>query len=268
MTTVVHPLADAAARLLNARVTDCRQLAGAELSAVVRLTFADGRDVVAKSSRNGVEADMLRAMRMAGARVPEVLAADSEILVLSVADDTDSLSRWWSDLGTQLRILHSATDDSYGWPADYAFGSVTICNARSGGWIDFWTRHRLLCFTPFVPTDLARRIEALAAGLHDFIPARPRPCLLHGDLWGGNVLAGRDGVTLIDPACYYGDGAVDVAMLALFGRPENAFYRHYGCRPGSEILAVYGLWPALVHLRLFGRGYFDLVDRSLKKLGC
>jgi fructosamine-3-kinase len=266
MPSLSNRLAEAAARLLNTEVTDCRPLAGGDLSAVVRLTLADGRDVIVKSSRDGVEAGMLRVMKSAGARVPDVLAADADILVMSVADDRYRLSRRWDDLGEQLKILHAATGDSYGWPVDYAFGNVTICNTRSGDWVEFWKTQRLLCFVPYLPSDFARRIEALAASLRDLIPARPRACLLHGDLWGGNVLAGQDGVTLIDPACYYGDGAVDIAMLQLFDCPENAFYRHYGCRPGSEILAVYSLWPALVHVRLFGRGYLGLADGYLKKL--
>ncbi len=263
-----HPLAEAAARLLNAQVTDCRPLAGGDLSAVVRVLLADGRDVIVKSSRGCVEADMLRAMRAARARAPEVLAADADILVMTVAEDSDSLSRRWGDLGTQLKILHAATGDSYGWPVDYAFGPVAIVNTRNADWIDFWSGQRLLCFLPHLPADFARRIEALATGLRAFIPARPAPSLLHGDLWGGNVLAGRDGITLIDPACYYGDAAIDFAMLNLFDRPENAFYANYGWRPNVETLAVYGLWPALVHVRLFGAAYLGLTDSLLKKLGC
>jgi len=262
-----NPLAEATARLLDARVVDVRPLAGGDLSAVVRVTFADGREAIAKSSRDGIEAGMLRAIKAAGARAPEVLAADADIVVMSVGDDADSLSRQWGDLGTQLKVLHSATGDAYGWPVDYAFGTVTIRNTPSGDWLEFWKTQRLLCFAPYLPPDFARRVEALAAVLHDLVPATPKACLLHGDLWSGNILAGQGGVTLIDPACYYGDAAVDIAMLQLFDCPENAFYRHYGYRPDGETLAVYGLWPALVHVRLFGAGYLGLADRLLKKLG-
>lgn len=266
--SILHPLAEAAARLLKARVAACQPLAGGDLSAVVRVTFADGRDAVVKTSRDGIEADMLWAMSAAGAQVPVVMAADADVLVMAVADDSGSLSRQWDDLGRQLKILHEAAAETYGWTADYAFGEVAIVNTPSSDWIDFWRDNRLVCFLPYVPADIARRIEALAGRLDDFIPRRPAPSLLHGDLWGGNVLAGRDGVTMIDPACYYGDAAVDVAMLDLFDRPENAFYANYGCRPDPDRVTVYGLWPALVHVRLFGGGYLGLVDRMLKKLGC
>jgi len=268
MALITHLLAEAAARLLKARAVDCRQMAGGDLSAVVRVTLDDGRTCIAKSSPGGVEAGMLRAMAAAGVRVPDVLAADADVLVIGVADDSGSLSRQWDDLGEQLKILHAVTGDTYGWPVDYAFGTVTIRNTPSGDWIDFWKTRRLLCFAPHLPVDFARRIETVEGVLPDLIPARPRGCLLHGDLWGGNVLAGKSGITMIDPACYHGDAAVDVAMLSLFDRPENAFYRHYGYRPDGETLAVYGLWPALVHVRLFGPGYLGLADRLLKRLGC
>ena len=32
-----------------------------------------------------------------------------------------------------------------------------------------------------------------------------KPCLLHGDLWSGNIFAVEDGVwAILDPATYYG----------------------------------------------------------------
>jgi fructosamine-3-kinase len=117
---------------------------------------------------------------------------------------------------------------------------------------------------------LARRVEALAADLHNRLPARPAPALLHGDLWGGNILAAGDRVSgLIDPACYYGHAEVDLAMLGLFDQPGAAFTEAYGApEPGhDERSAIYRLWPALVHLRLFGPGYRPMVDRLLDAIG-
>jgi fructosamine-3-kinase len=117
---------------------------------------------------------------------------------------------------------------------------------------------------------LARRVEKLATALPGLLQASPAPALLHGDLWSGNVLAADARVSaLIDPACYYGHGEVDLAMLQLFVHPGAAFFETYGAlEPGhGERIAIYQLWPALVHLRLFGKQYLPLAERLLSAAG-
>ena len=58
-------------------------------------------------------------------------------------------------------------------------------------------------------------------------------------------------------------------MLTLFDRPGAEFYQAYGpLDPGhEERLLIYRLWPALVHLRLFGGGYRSLVEQHLSAAG-
>ena len=74
---------------------------------------------------------------------------------------------------------------------------------------------------------------------------------------------------LIDPACYWGHAEVDLAMLDLFGRPGPGFREAYGApEPGeAERAPLYKLWPALVHLRLFGRSYRGMVEGFLEAAG-
>ncbi len=78
-------------------------------------------------------------------------------------------------------------------------------------------------------------MEALAADLPNRLPAHPPAALLHGDLWGGNVLAAGNRVSaLIDPACYYGHAEVDIAMLEMFELPAARILRSLrraGSRP-------------------------------------
>lgn len=56
-----------------------------------------------------------------------------------------------------------------------------------------------------------------------------QPSLVHGDLWTGNVGATDDGEPVIfDPATYYGDREVDIAMTQLFGSLSDSFYKVCG----------------------------------------
>lgn len=264
-------LAFTGAELLGGRLTVAHSLGGGDLSEIVRIVLADGRNAIVKSGpAPRTEAAMLRAITAAGVPAPAVLAANDAALVIEVLPAGGSVDAAWGDLGRILAHLHATPGVRYGWPEDYAFGQVAILNAFADDWPTFWGERRLLVNVPHVPAALGRRLEALAADLKNRLPARPPASLLHGDLWTGNVLADGGRITgLIDPACYYGHGEVDIAMLSLFGRPSRAFFEAYGpLAPGhAERLAIYSLWPALVHLRLFGAGYRSMVERFLDAAG-
>jgi fructosamine-3-kinase len=256
--------------LLRLGVARLVPLHGGDLSEVVRVDLEDGTRLVAKTGPlAGREARMLQAMAAAGAPVPRVVAASQALLVMEYLPEAPASPAGWASLGTALAGLHGATGASYGWDEDYAFGPAPLPNARTDDWPAFWAERRLLAWPEHLPTDLARRLEALAARLPDRLPRRPPPALLHGDLWSGNVLFMAAGAAMIDPACYHGHAEVDLAMLHLFGRPSPAFWEGYGAaEPGmEERRPVYQLWPALVHLRLFGGGYRGLVERCLSAVG-
>lgn len=260
-------LAQTGAALLGGTLRQWTALHGGDLSQVVRIVLADGRTAVVKGGpAPRTEASMLTAMADSGAPAPRVLAVSDAALVLEELAADSALAGAWGSLGEALARLHAVHGSHYGWDADYAFGPVAIENGLSGDWPEFWAARRLLVHLPHVSAPIARRLEALAADLPHRLPRRPPASLLHGDLWGGNILAAGGVVTgLIDPACYFGHGEVDIAMLGLFDRPGAAFFDAYGAlEPGCEArLTLYRLWPALVHLRLFGNGYRPLVEGLL-----
>ena len=111
---------------------------------------------------------------------------------------------------------------------------------------------------------MCERIEELAG------PPEP-PARLHGDLWSGNVLWGADTRPwLVDPAAYGGHREVDLAMLALFGSPGRAFLAAYEeiepLADGHEDrVALYQLFPLLVHAALFGGGYGAAAERAARR---
>jgi fructosamine-3-kinase len=264
-------LAERGAALLEGVLDRAEPLPGGDLSEIIRIHLKDGRQAVVKAGpAPQTEAGMLRAIAKSGAPAPKVLAADPQTLVIEALASGGRLHGASASLGTALAQLHRTSGKHFGWPENYAFGSVAILNKWTEDWPTFWAERRLMSSISAVPAAMARRIEALAVDVTNRLPMHPRPALLHGDLWGGNVLVdGRRVTGFIDPACYCGHVEVDLAMLRLFGQPGPAFYQAYGTlEPGhAERRPIYQLWPALVHFRLFGSGYRPMVESLLSECG-
>jgi fructosamine-3-kinase len=171
-------------------------------------------------------------------------------------------------LGRGLAALHRARrDEGWGWMEDNFIASLPQANGRMDSWAEFWRTRRLQ-----PQLDLARRAGRMPARAADWerlldrlpellAPAEADgPSLLHGDLWGGNVLAAAQGPALIDPAVYRGHREADLAMTELFGGFGAEFRAGYEeawpLQPGYPARrAIYQLWYLLVHVNLFGGGY-------------
>jgi fructosamine-3-kinase len=104
-------------------------------------------------------------------------------------------------------------------------------------------------------------VERVCARLPELGGPDEPPARLHGDLWSGNVLWSTDGAWLIDPAAHGGHRETDLAMLALFGCPHlDVVLRGYDeAAPLASgwrgRVPLHQLFPLLVHVVLFGRGY-------------
>lgn len=265
--TLTTRLAEA---LPGAVLAQAAPLHGGDLSEVYRGVLRDGRVVVLKQgSLVAQEAEMLRRLAAAGAKTPEVLGLSGDVMVLTWLPPGVATDSAWADLGASLRRVHLHAGAGYGWSEDYAFGSVAIPNAGLPDWPEFWAARRIAPSIAKMPAPFRPRLEALIHALPDLLPVRPKPGLLHGDLWSGNIHFSDGTGMLIDPACYYGDGEVDLAMLDLFAHLPAPFLEGYGSlAPGyDKRRPIYQIWPALVHVRLFGSGYLSLLDRLLRDIG-
>jgi fructosamine-3-kinase len=247
-------------------------LVAESISEVLLVRRPGGELSVAKQSpAAAAEAAMLRAFAGAGVPAPMVQGEHETVLLLEYVENDNLFSaRTWADVGAQLRKLHDRAGESFGWPVDYAIGTVRFDNRETADWPRFWGQQRLIATAALLDRPWRARIERLAARLGELLPAQPSPALLHGDLWTGNVLV-RDGrvVGMIDPACYHGDAEIDLAMIDLFSTPPEEFREAYGpLEPGwRERQPIYQLFPALAHVRLWGAGYHAMVDRLLAAIG-
>ena len=245
-----------------------RRLAGGDLSEVLLVPYDDGTQLVAKGGASlATEAAMLRVLAAAGVAVPRVEAEHDDVLLITHVENDGILSpHAWHDVGAALRKLHGHEGKSFGWPMDYALGTVALDNREASDWPRFWGEQRLISTASLLDRPWRERIERLARRLHDLLPASPSAALLHGDLWTGNILVHNGRLAaLIDPACYHGHAEVDLAMLRLFDTVPDEFWEGYGALEdgAEERLPLYQLFPALMHMRLFGGTYAPLVDRLI-----
>lgn len=188
-------------------------------------------------------------------------------------------------LGRGLAELHRAGaadfgyPDAFGYPKDNFVGLLPQKNGWMSRWSEFYRDRRLLPQLEIAAehgrlTSQRRRLaDRLLERLTDWIDdSAVRPSLLHGDLWGGNWLVTTDGPAVIDPAVYFGDREMDLAMASLFGGFPDTFFRSYReafplLSGYEERIPLYQLYYLLIHLNIFGESYGPSVDRLLRRYG-
>ncbi len=148
--------------------------------------------------------------------------------------------------------------------------------------MDFFREQRLMFMARLaheragLPTDLLRRIERFCDHLEEFIDEPAHPALLHGDIWGGNVIhAGGRVAAFIDPAIYYGHYEYDLAFMTMFGTAGRAFFAAYealmpdfDARGFHEVRKdVYLIYPHLTHVLICGLSYASGIESRLRRFG-
>ncbi len=267
----------------DASVSGMRELSGGCIHRVLWSTGEGGLELVAKiNSADQLalfeeEVGGLRALRETQAiMVPKPLAvgvfAGHAVLLMTGLKPGRSSDEAWRSFGGELAAMHGAdAGDKYGFPADNHLGTTLQRNTFSDDWVEFNADCRLgfqvdlAKRSDLLTAEEERRLRVVIGRLEELIPRRPKPSLLHGDLWSGNALptvnhAGRECVGIIDPACYIGDGWADIAMMKLFGGFFASCFDAYGEAVGDNDrvesrIAVYQLYHLLNHMNIFGRGY-------------
>lgn len=200
----------------------------------------------------------------------------SAYLVLEWLDLSRGGGSAWAEMGRQLAAMHRTTSMSgFGWKMNNTIGSTPQINSWTTDWVDFWVTHRL-----GFQFKLANRrgghfpkqerlLEAIPVLLDGH---KPQPSLVHGDLWSGNAAITNAGEpTIFDPATYYGDREVDLAMTELFSGFPDDFYRGYHAvfpvdSGYQHRKTLYNLYHILNHFNLFGGSYESQANRMIDQL--
>ncbi|WP_409420075.1 fructosamine kinase family protein [Pseudaeromonas sp. ZJS20] len=203
------------------------------------------------------------------------VAGDHGFLAMEFLPMETGTEQQWFTLGTALADLHESQEQAmYGWDEDNFFLHTPQPNQWQRSWSQFFAEQRigwqlqLLAEkgVHLMPIDeLVDTVRRLLAN------HQPTPALLHGNLWCGNLGFTAGSGVLFDPACYFGDREVDLAMSELFGSLPDPFYQGYASRwqppAGHEMRKLaYNLYPLLAHLNRYGEAYRRPVEHHLHQL--
>ena len=227
-----------------------------------------------------VEAKGLQLLRSTQTfRIPEVILQKNTehncYLLLTYIQPGNPQKNYWTYFGKTLALLHQNSRPRFGLEYDNYIGALPQENSQSSDWISFFRERRLRPMVEMarkkglMPATLSGKFDNLYKNLSSLIPEESPSCV-HGDLWGGNILCGTDGLpVLIDPSVHYAHREIELAFMTMFDRIPKQFYEAYEeifplKRGYKERFGLYNLYPLLVHLNLFGAGYLNSIQISLK----
>lgn len=279
-------------------IVKTERIHGGDINDAFRVSLSTGDKIFVKmNSINHMEFFLTEAagLQALGAAekigVPRILGLGkdsgrgSSFLALEYIESAPRNERYWEDFGHQLAEMHRAEcrefvssggSGKYGFTEDNFIGASPQKNEPREKWIDFYRECRLLpqitMAERYLGTGMRRKADRLLERLDRYLREPAFPSLLHGDLWGENMICGWGGRPwIIDPAVYVGDFEADLAMTQLFGSLPKTFYAAY-----SEINSIdragylerknlYDLYHLLNHLNLFGTAYLGSVMESIDK---
>jgi fructosamine-3-kinase len=283
-------LAQAVTQALGVAVRTLQPIAGGDINDAYGVELADGNVVFVKTNQDApramfwAEARGLAWLSEAGAlRIPAVLAVGQKtegpsFLVLEHIRQGARRRDFDENLGRGLAALHRFGATGFGLDHDNFIGKLPQRNVPARTWAEFYRGRRLepqlqrAVERGLASPAVRRGLERIMATMEERVGPPEPPARLHGDLWGGNLLVdATGGPCLIDPAVYGGHREIDLAMMKLFGgfspRVFAAYDEAYPLSPGhEERLPLYQLYPLLVHVNLFGRGYIASVEEALAQL--
>jgi len=212
--------------------------------------------------------------------IPEVIAYKNikniEILLIEWIDMHNFDQK---KLGKGLGELHLKSAESnpkmFGFPVEGFIGTTDQKKGLEDNWIDCFLNLRI------VPQLLSLKSRILDKEIinkvkekikSELLNHKPINALVHGDLWSGNAGIDKSGKGVIfDPASWWADNEVDIAMTKLFGGFRKEFYEEYHkvfpIKNGFEKrIIIYNFYHILNHANMFGGGYLKQVKDYVKAI--
>ncbi len=212
--------------------------------------------------------------------IPEVIAYKNiknlEILLIEWIDMHNFDQK---KLGKGLGELHLKSAESnpkmFGFPVEGFIGTTDQKKGFEDNWIDCFLNLRIIPqLSSFKSRILDKEIinKVKEKIKSELLNHKPINALVHGDLWSGNAGMDKNGKGVIfDPASWWADNEVDIAMTKLFGGFRKEFYEEYHrifpIKNGFEKrIIIYNFYHILNHANMFGGGYLNQVEDYVKAI--
>lgn len=262
------------------KFTRVESVSGGDINEAAKLSSSNGRRCFLKFNQGKNGASIIQS-EIDGLRILRDTSNPTPTLITTCALDQGAyiLMEWIEPSGVKINIgakilsdLHHNTNRSFGLERDNHIGSLHQKNGWYDSFVNYYMTSRI---EPQVKLavdngyNLYVDLSQFSQVIKDTIPDEA-PALIHGDLWGGNMIHGADGPYLIDPSISFGHREMDLAMMRLFGGFADPIFDAYadlfpldkGWQGRAELFQVYYL---LVHLNIFGSSYLSSVTRIFGK---
>ncbi len=212
--------------------------------------------------------------------IPEVIAYKNikniEILLIEWIDMHNFDQK---KLGKGLGELHLKSAESnpkmFGFPVEGFIGTTDQKKGLEDNWIDCFLNLRIIpqlfnLKSRILDKEIINKVKEKIKS--ELLNHKPINALVHGDLWSGNAGMGKNGKGVIfDPASWWADNEVDIAMTKLFGGFRKEFYEEYHrifpIKNGFEKrIIIYNFYHILNHANMFGGGYLNQVEDYVKAI--
>lgn len=267
---------------IRQKIASVAPLSAANTAQIYRVVTEDKTPFVAKAAASGMdlEAWMLNYLRTKTRMpVPAVFYSNDHVILMQFISAHHSLNDDAQRNAAEILAgLHQIHDEFYGFERDTLVASLHQPNKQSRSWMEFFGQQRLLYMAGEAQKEgkvdkaFMKQMEKLVGKLDKYIKNPAPPSLVHGDVWGGNILAGNGTIAaFLDPALYFADPEIELAFIRLLNTFGAPFFTRYNeinpLRPGffEERAELYSLYPLLVHTRLFGTSYARKAQRILDK---
>ncbi len=201
---------------------------------------------------------------------------DVELLILEWIDMNNIDQQ---KLGKGLGEMHIESNKfnpkSFGFPMNGYIGTTKQVKGWEKNWIKCFINLRIEpqltnLEKNFLESDIKNKIKSKIEV--ELYKHEPLNSLVHGDLWSGNVGVNKMNKGVIfDPASWWADCEVDIAMTKLFGKFRSEFYENYykvvPIKKGFERREIiYNFYHILNHANMFGGSYRQQVKNYIQNI--